>query len=306
MTLIQKINLKKLAILSASTLIIFAVIFRTSIQFDELASILTESNVIYILLALLTGFISIGLTAGRWRFLLMGAGYNIPFLKVLYIIMATWPLAMIPGRLGDFARAYPLRNNVPVPISLGTIIFEKIIDVVSLLIISSIGFLYIGMPYFSLLDIFLIASIILFLFIARKMPRYFPKKINAINKAFIVLDMINNHRAYFLGAFLSSIVNWFMSVSMVFFLFLAFGAPVSIAVISAYLPLSIFVGLLPISIAGMGTRDSALIAFLLPFAPAVKILAVGLGYSFISYILFALLGIPFMLREIRNSRKSIT
>jgi glycosyltransferase 2 family protein len=59
-------------------------------------------------------------------------------------------------------------------------------------------------------------------------------------------------------------------------------------------PLAIFIGLVPVSIAGFGTRDAALVT-LLPNLPASLVLAVSL-YINLRYILPAVAGIPFLAR----------
>lgn len=302
MNLVKKISARRIIALSLATLIIFAVIFRTSVQFSELVPVITGAKIPYLALALLCGFIGIFLATMRWYLLLRAAEYRVSFSRIFSIIMAIWPLSILPGRIGDFARPYPLRKAVPVVVSFGTVILEKVIDIISLLLVSSVGFLYMGMPHISFLLTFGAIVITFFVLLADKAQRYLPEKIaRATQGAFTALAIIKRHRVILVGSFLASLINWWMSVVMIFFLFLAFGVSVDVFIISAYLPLAIFIGLLPVSIAGMGTRDSALIFFLLPFAPAAEILLVGLGYSFIGYFLFAILGIPFLLREIRNS-----
>ncbi|MFY9457882.1 MAG: lysylphosphatidylglycerol synthase transmembrane domain-containing protein [Candidatus Spechtbacterales bacterium] len=302
MNLIKKISTKKIIVLLLATLIIFALIFRTSVQFDELISVLRNAKIVYIMLAILAGFAGTVLGTIRWYLLIRITNYHVSFRRIFALIMATWTLSIIPGRIGDFAKAYPLRKSIPIPISIGTIAFEKIIDVISLLFLSMAGFFYIGMPRFSLLLLTGIAALVVFLLLTQKIHRYFPPKIaDFVRNALTVLVMAKSHKMALTGSVLASAVNWLMSIAIIFFLFLAFDVHINIPPILAYLPLAIIIGLLPISVAGMGTRDSALIFFLLPFAPAAEILAVGLGYSFIGYFLFAILGIPYLIKEIRTA-----
>ena len=63
------------------------------------------------------------------------------------------------------------------------------------------------------------------------------------------------------------------------------------------LPLAIFVGLLPLTLSGMGTRDPAFIALFGGLGVAAEVsLGVGLLYSLYGYWLPALVGLPFMRR----------
>ena len=81
-------------------------------------------------------------------------------------------------------------------------------------------------------------------------------------------------------------------------LFFALGSNISFIYIVAAFPLSIFVGLIPITLAGMGTRDSAIIYFFAHLAGPSTCLAMGLLYSFFGYFLLALFGLPFMKKMI--------
>jgi uncharacterized membrane protein YbhN (UPF0104 family) len=60
----------------------------------------------------------------------------------------------------------------------------------------------------------------------------------------------------------------------------------------AYVPISIFVGLLPLTIGGMGTRDSALIYLFAAYEPASVMAGIGLLCS-MRYWMDTLVGLPF-------------
>jgi len=66
---------------------------------------------------------------------------------------------------------------------------------------------------------------------------------------------------------------------------------VSIAL--AYIPLSLLAGLLPITLAGMGTRDAALILLFSPWADASTMAGVGLLCT-MRYWSDTLMGVPFL------------
>jgi len=61
-----------------------------------------------------------------------------------------------------------------------------------------------------------------------------------------------------------------------------------LAAVFLRVPIAIFVGLLPITLAGIGTRDGALVALIAPHAVAAL---VGL-FSTLRYVVMALLGVP--------------
>ena len=81
-------------------------------------------------------------------------------------------------------------------------------------------------------------------------------------------------------------------------LFDGVGVGVPLGFTAAALPVAIFVGLLPITCGGMGTRDSAIAVLFAEFATAPQALAVALLYSFFGYWLLAVVGIPFVKKAI--------
>tara|TARA_B110000438_G_C15300639_1_gene431013 strand:- start:62 stop:346 length:285 start_codon:yes stop_codon:yes gene_type:complete len=68
----------------------------------------------------------------------------------------------------------------------------------------------------------------------------------------------------------------------------------------ALAPLAIFLGQLPLTLGGMGTRDLAFINLFSEYATESALLSVGILFSIFRYWLISLLGIPFMLRLINN------
>ena len=62
----------------------------------------------------------------------------------------------------------------------------------------------------------------------------------------------------------------------------------------AVVPIAIFVGLVPVTIAGMGTRDAALIYLFSAYASDSASITVGLFFSLLRYWVLALAGIPFL------------
>ena len=66
--------------------------------------------------------------------------------------------------------------------------------------------------------------------------------------------------------------------------------------------LSIFVGLLPFTFAGIGTRDVALIFFYQPFLAAPVAAALGL-FCTLRYLLPALIGLPFLGQYLATARR---
>jgi len=102
-----------------------------------------------------------------------------------------------------------------------------------------------------------------------------------------------------------SIVTWLMNVFIVVALLKGFGSDTSVLATLATWPLALFVGLLPLTVGGMGTRDAAFVALLHTFGPVneAAVFAATIGYSAVSLWLFTLIGLPFLMRVSMKSSK---
>jgi hypothetical protein len=99
-----------------------------------------------------------------------------------------------------------------------------------------------------------------------------------------------------------SLTIWVFHLLQIYCFFRSLDAVVGPGQFSSLVPLAIFIGLIPLTIAGFGTRDGALQAFFPQYPPEVM-LAVAM-YVNLRYILPALAGIPFMLRYMAWSREA--
>ncbi|HEC90902.1 MAG TPA: flippase-like domain-containing protein [Alphaproteobacteria bacterium] len=97
-----------------------------------------------------------------------------------------------------------------------------------------------------------------------------------------------------------SLILWAVHVSQFYFFFQALGFQGPAIAILAYVPAAVFIGLLPVTIAGIGTRDLALILLFAPWAPAELMAGVAL-LSHLRYLLPGLVGIAFSSRYIANA-----
>lgn len=95
---------------------------------------------------------------------------------------------------------------------------------------------------------------------------------------------------------------WVLHMLQIYLFFACLGAAPSFGEFFAMVPLAIFIGLIPVSIAGFGTRDAALVG-LLPMLPASTVLATAL-YINLRYILPAIAGLPFLPKYAARRKQS--
>src|SRR4051812_4670828 len=92
---------------------------------------------------------------------------------------------------------------------------------------------------------------------------------------------------------LTSVFIWFLHLLQIWLFILALRANTPFVANLALSPLAILAGLLPLTFAGVGTRDAALVLFYTPYFPAATAAALGLLCT-ARYVLPALGGLPFV------------
>ena len=225
---------------------VFFLIFR-SFEID-LSRILNLERK-YLFLALLVTLPLPILNALRWKYILGGMGILASFQLVLKIILGTWLLTILPGRVGDFGRALALPENTPKSTGFGSILFEKVIDILVLMLLSTIGFVWQRQISYAAL----VASALLIVIISFYSLRYIillsPSSIKPkLQNLYSASTKIALHPQQILKICAVSAINWLLLMTQVYFLFMGAGAIVPFPAIFSLMPLSIFAGLLPITL----------------------------------------------------------
>ena len=107
------------------------------IAFDELGKTLREANFFWIGLSLLFAFLSFFARARRWVLLIEPLGFRPSFMNTYHALMVGYLSNFALPRLGEVTRCVTLGNREKIPVDslIGTVIIERVIDVVMLLLI---------------------------------------------------------------------------------------------------------------------------------------------------------------------------
>lgn len=251
------------------------------------------------LAALCTAFFPL-LSALRFRRMLGALGHDISLRNCFDMIMAAWPLGTVtPSKTGDFVKAYYLKDRIPVPLVLGTVIAERVVDILVLLLLAALGSaLYQRWHFVGLASLGFLAGcagIAVLMRAQALVPAKFRPKVEPLLES---LRLLVRSPSLLGSVVLFTVLNWFASIAQLALCFRALGHPVPILFAMGGLPLAIFVGLLPVTLSGMGTRDSALVFLFSAYAPAEVAVGVGLLYSLFGYWLPAVIGLPFLRRVV--------
>jgi glycosyltransferase 2 family protein len=298
----------KFFIILITTCVVFYLLFR-QIDLDSVWNIILHAN-IWWLLATFSVILTYPIFGAlRWRIILNSMGFNLKFWKAFKIVMGAWSLSSVtPSKAGDLIRANPIKNSVPISKTAGSILIERVFDVLLLLILALIG----GIVYNNAIVISIMAAglvaVFLFFILAKninkiKLPIKDKHK-EKLNNIFYSSKILLKQPKQFIQVALITLLNWLGTFLQVYFLYLALGIQVSFVFICLILPIALFIGILPVTLAGMGTRDSAIVYLFASVAPASINLSMGILYSIFGYWIIAILGL-FFLKSLSTTKEQI-
>ena len=249
-----------------------------------------------------------------WRLQqLMPKGGTLDFWEANRLILAASSLNMVlPSKMGDIAKAYFMRErgHLSGSLSLSLVVFEKTCDMLSLLLWCVFGLMLYphkdslfwlmtaGVGSGLSLGLLLLGSrrfaAIFFSFSQRIAPKKLRGKLNKLHSSW---DEMHSYfwkdKAQLTKISITSIFIWFLHLLQIWFFILTLNAWVPLLVNLALSPLALLAGLLPLTFAGVGTRDAALILFYQPYFNADIGAALGLLCTS-RYFLPAIGGLPFL------------
>lgn len=238
------------------------------------------------------------------------------------ILLASVLNLVLPSKMGDIAKSYFMRDkgNLTGSLALSLVVFEKACDMLSLLLWCVFGLLLyphkdalfwamtVAVVGSLLLGILLLGSTTFANFFFKTSERFAPAKLAA--KLGKLKESWNQMHGYFWASkrqlakvVLTSVFIWFLHLLQIWMFILALKAWVPFLSNLALSPLAILAGLLPLTFAGVGTRDAALVLFYAPFFPAPTAAALGVLCTG-RYLLPAIGGLPFLSQYLRSATEA--
>ncbi|MEM4267931.1 MAG: lysylphosphatidylglycerol synthase transmembrane domain-containing protein [Candidatus Woesearchaeota archaeon] len=299
----NKIVIKSILLL-AITVAIFYVIF-SKVSFEKTIEILMSANKLDIIYSTIFLGVTLSLIILRWLFIIRHISKKITFADATNSFMSSLPLnSLLPSKLGDVLKAYYFRFQIRK--FLGAIFSERFFDLLSLLLLSLLFSIILAKGDYIILSIITFFIFLLFFLLIKYLRR-----IKHLNRYILFKDIsesiysiIDNKRHFFIFLIIS-IVLWIVSFVQVYFLFKALHISIGFTVFCIGIIMVVFISLIPVTIAGMGTREAAMLVLFSGYADSAKLIAAGLLFSFFRYWLPSLLGLPFLIKSISKIKKSI-
>lgn len=251
-----------------------------------------------------------------WRLqMLMPQKSALGFGEASRLILAASTLNIVlPSKMGDVAKAYFMRErgHLGGSLSLSLVVFEKACDLLALLLwcVFGLAFLADEAWAFGAMAVAVAAGVALlvtllasrafarwsFALARRVLPERASARLDALAAAWRQVQAhFWNDRAQALKVGSLSVFIWFLHLLQIWLFILALRAWAPFLASLALTPLALLAGLLPLTFAGVGTRDAALIALFQPYFDAPTAAALGLLCT-LRYLLLALGGLPFLNR----------
>lgn len=289
----MQINRKYFLSPMVSMLVLFLLIH--NVRIDNIQKILQNTNFAILFFATLILFVATpALSALRWKIILKKLDCEINYQDAISLYMASLPLAKIsPASSGDLIRAYYLKEKIKPSLSIGGIIFERMLDFFVLGVFAITFGIIRGEKISIITGMSVVIGIIILFTLGNKIKIEKIKNFLQIYK--IILKNINT----IILAIGCTLLLWFVIIGYIKLIFLALGTSLDFTQILATQPLIIFLSLLPISLSGIGVRESAMVFLYAGLAPEQTIFIVGLTYSIFGGIILPILGIPFLYNQIK-------
>jgi uncharacterized membrane protein YbhN (UPF0104 family) len=250
------------------------------------------------------------LGALRWQLVLKAMGYRVSFVRLLTVMLASWPpTVVVPSRANEVLRAVALRASVPLAAGTGSILAEKLIDLFVLLAFASVGAAVHGLGAIAAAIGSAAAVQVAVMYLAGRRRDVIARlpglraRPGLVDRLFAASDVLARRPGSLAVVSLVSLVLRVLTVGVGYALLLAVDAGVPFFDAITLWPVAILVGILPVTLGGMGTRDAAFL-YLLRLTSAAgskvtgaSVLAATMGYSVVAMWSFAIIGLPFMIRE---------
>jgi glycosyltransferase AglD len=267
-----------------------------------------------LILAICIHYAGFALRGHRWQLLLARMGHRLRYLPVLALLLAGWfASALLPARAGEILRIVALRGGIddgpPVPVadSLGSIVLERVLDILAIVILGAIFAFFtisqslprwVAVAYGIAIAALLLLALALVLapaFMAALRRwwdnRWWQAALSFAERFVTALRSLARDPAAALVVIGESLVIWLCDAMLLWLALLSLGVTVSFGP-AAFVALTVdIVAALPLTPGGIGQFEvatAALLALLgIPAPTAAAAVLIVRGISYWSFLLFS-------------------
>ena len=261
------------------------------------------------------------LSAFRFRMLLRGQNKPSIGLATKLILAGSTMSVVLPSKMGDMLKSVFMRDALDMrgSVAVSVVVFEKACDLLGLLAWCLLGLVvYAGDDAIFILlalavggglgfGILMLSSLSfadwLFLLVSKIAPSSLADKFGNLRKSWVeVHGFFWRSKSAVINIVGVTLFIWFLHLLQIWLLAAALHAPVPLLSSLGLSSLALLAGLVPLTLAGVGTRDAAAIYLFAPFMAAPAGAALGLMLT-LRYVLPGLAGLPFLTEYLDVLRK---
>ncbi|MDE2661614.1 MAG: lysylphosphatidylglycerol synthase transmembrane domain-containing protein [Gemmatimonadota bacterium] len=299
----------------------------------ELLRHLGEANVWLLIAATVVATLTFNLRAIRWEILLRASNGSLPFgSRYAAVCIGFMANNVLPGRLGEFVRAYSLSRITPVPLSaaLASLVVERLLDAIVLMVFLVPAFFIVGVDeaasgtlrdLFTLGVVLVSASLLALALLVRSPDRFlrlaarWSRRVAPDRVANRIMDVLSafvdglgalRHAHVFARAMLWSFAVWAWNAASFYLGFLAFGivGPGFLGALVLQTTISFAVAI-PSTPGFFGPFEAAArVALELHQIEPARIISFAAGYHILTFLPITVLGIWYM-RRLGISRREL-
>jgi len=287
-------------------LVLFIIIILRS-DADKVISYLFKMNLYYFIAANALSLPFMIAKSLRWQIIMDALGIKYKLMDTILIYFASMFIGFFtPGNLGDFIKAIYLKNDGhPLGKSFASVLLDRLSDVISIILLGSLGFIFL-IGYAGIISLSLPLALLAFFLISvicfRKnrgyksiikswLPSLLPE-IYIVNMVKGIRDFRNGLSAMtakqLIITTILTLICWAIYFISIYFLALSINLGVPFLYLSICISISLIITLIPITIAGIGTRDATLIT-LFSYLGYSSESAVALSMTLLAYYLVNIL-----------------
>ncbi len=226
--------------------------------------VILDSNIYLVAVSIFFIFPIVASRSLRWELLLNSQGIKNGFWEsfLAYFNAIFWG-AITPAKMGEFSKIALLkRKGLSVEQSIPSIIMDRVMDVVFIMVVGLAGFILFFGQFKS--AIWLLSSVLIimtfFILLCFFEPSFAPRRLKKILK-YIAYSKYDRPFFTFLSGIILTVFSWLLYFFQIYLMAIAIGLKIPFFTISVMTSVVSALSFLPITVSGIGTRDAAFIYF---------------------------------------------
>jgi len=285
--------------------IVILVVLWWRIDWCELGRAMSGARVVPLVIALALFVPQVVVMTWRWQ--LIGASARpLRFCEACRMVVAGSSLnVLLPSKLGDMCKGLMLGDEAGHGVAggLGLAGLDKLMDMLGLAAVLAVAGCFAVPPEAWVLAFWLatIAGLVVLIVLMHRArpidPLPHSRPLAALARALNDAIEVRRRRAAWAGSLGLSVFLWFLHVLQIYVFYRAIAGAEHAPAAAFFLrvPVAIFIGLLPVTVAGIGTRDGALFVLLAALGVETAVIALVGLFCILRYVVMALLGLPAIL-----------